>query len=525
MRVTQYIGARYVPLFYVNSDGTTEWREGVEYEALTIVTWNNNSYTSRKPVPVNVGSPSDNPEYWVQTGNYNAQIGIINNKVNYMYPIVEQAEKGFFSATPDQYYQESDGEDWAPAITRALADGAQIMLKDKQYDIYTDIELPTSAYISGSFRNSVLYFHNASFTVRGGRFNDGGTHKAYQTIENVRLIKDDAYPEKPIVDFQCVDYFLLNRCTFAGAGLQILVWEAFDCRLRDCWFSSGGRQAGDLPMCEFRSGNGGDPDLETLATVNNIYFYGCKWEGFVNDACRFTGTNNHFIFFTACKFETNVEAPIAGVVLNNTSHAYFDEMLFAKRLTNSKHYIQCLNNCSDVRIVNAACEYTGTGTYSGYPFIYLENGGQYYIDIRTVNAPESINYETFGMAFGVATIPNQVNVYLNNNGVNTRTPFRKITNYYNSAGVAPDAGTVYQMPDTFSGFFYITVSAASNDPAFIVAQCSNGMYITIERSGNTRTVTKTIPANPGDTLTIRGSGNLQTIEIGRMLLAGGLTHS
>ena len=74
MAVTQYIGARYVPKFYENSDGTEEWRAGVEYEPLTIVTYNGNSYTSKKPVPSNIGNPSANPSYWAATGNYNQQV-------------------------------------------------------------------------------------------------------------------------------------------------------------------------------------------------------------------------------------------------------------------------------------------------------------------------------------------------------------------------------------------------------------------------------------------------------------------
>ena len=82
MAVTQYIGARYVPKFYVNSDGTEEWRTGVEYEPLTIVTYNGNSYTSKKPVPSNIGNPSDNPSYWASTGNYNQQVEAYRQEVN-----------------------------------------------------------------------------------------------------------------------------------------------------------------------------------------------------------------------------------------------------------------------------------------------------------------------------------------------------------------------------------------------------------------------------------------------------------
>lgn len=79
--VTQYIGARYVPKFYENSDGTEEWRAGVEYEPLTIVTYNGNSYTSKKPVPSNIGNPSDNTSYWVSTGNYNQQVEAYRQEV------------------------------------------------------------------------------------------------------------------------------------------------------------------------------------------------------------------------------------------------------------------------------------------------------------------------------------------------------------------------------------------------------------------------------------------------------------
>lgn len=68
MTVTQYIGARYVPLFADPLD----WDIQKEYEPLTIVYWQGNSYTSRQAVPK--GIDVSNEEYWALTGNYNAQI-------------------------------------------------------------------------------------------------------------------------------------------------------------------------------------------------------------------------------------------------------------------------------------------------------------------------------------------------------------------------------------------------------------------------------------------------------------------
>lgn len=72
MAVRQYIGARYVPRFFSDENGSTEWKSGLAYEALTIVTYLGNSYTSKKTVPV--GVEITNTEYWVLTGSYNSQI-------------------------------------------------------------------------------------------------------------------------------------------------------------------------------------------------------------------------------------------------------------------------------------------------------------------------------------------------------------------------------------------------------------------------------------------------------------------
>lgn len=68
MAVTQYVGARYVPLFA----DPLEWANTNTYEPLTIVQHEGNSYTSRQYVPA--GIDISNEDYWALTGNYNAQI-------------------------------------------------------------------------------------------------------------------------------------------------------------------------------------------------------------------------------------------------------------------------------------------------------------------------------------------------------------------------------------------------------------------------------------------------------------------
>lgn len=68
MAVTQYVGARYVPLFA----NPLEWDREKSYEPLTIVYHAGNSYTSRQFVPA--GTDIANEAFWAITGNYNAQV-------------------------------------------------------------------------------------------------------------------------------------------------------------------------------------------------------------------------------------------------------------------------------------------------------------------------------------------------------------------------------------------------------------------------------------------------------------------
>lgn len=69
----QYVGARYVPKIM------GEWDKALQYEALSIVTYKGNSFTSKIPVPNNIEITNEN--YWVNTGNYNEQVTEYENNV------------------------------------------------------------------------------------------------------------------------------------------------------------------------------------------------------------------------------------------------------------------------------------------------------------------------------------------------------------------------------------------------------------------------------------------------------------
>ena len=67
----QYTGSRYVPIFGRVGESSCDWDNTGDYEPLTIVLYQGNSYTSRQFVPA--GADITNTDYWVLTGNFNAQ--------------------------------------------------------------------------------------------------------------------------------------------------------------------------------------------------------------------------------------------------------------------------------------------------------------------------------------------------------------------------------------------------------------------------------------------------------------------
>lgn len=86
--VREYIGARYVPVFA----NPAEWTNTRGYEPLTIVLHEGNSYTSTQYVPT--GIDITNTNYWLETGNWNAQIEAYRKEVLQFDGRITQNEKG-----------------------------------------------------------------------------------------------------------------------------------------------------------------------------------------------------------------------------------------------------------------------------------------------------------------------------------------------------------------------------------------------------------------------------------------------
>jgi hypothetical protein len=73
---TQYIGERYVPIVA----DPVEWNANREYEHLTIVMYNGDSYISKQDVPK--GAQIANTRYWLKTNDFNAQLDQATRQAN-----------------------------------------------------------------------------------------------------------------------------------------------------------------------------------------------------------------------------------------------------------------------------------------------------------------------------------------------------------------------------------------------------------------------------------------------------------
>ena len=114
----QYVGARYVPKIM------GEWNKALQYEALSIVTYMGNSFTSKVPVPTNI--EIDNTDYWINTGNYNTQVENyrketekismkLNTKINFYNNVNEMIndnylKNGDYVKTKGYHVENDDGE-------------------------------------------------------------------------------------------------------------------------------------------------------------------------------------------------------------------------------------------------------------------------------------------------------------------------------------------------------------------------------------------------------------------------------
>lgn len=194
----QYIGARYVPKFFKNPDDlSNDWKSGVMYEALTIVTYNNDSYTSKIPVPDTVGDPASNPQYWACTTKYTAALVALQTTVGNHENRLDHLELLDVFVTPQMFGAVGDGvHDDAQAFIDAINSGFPIFVPHGTYLIGESLVFPDTKFITiiGEDKaDTVLKFEGVAgeylFNI-AGQF--AGEYRKYGRIENMQLVGNDA---------------------------------------------------------------------------------------------------------------------------------------------------------------------------------------------------------------------------------------------------------------------------------------------------------------------------------------------
>lgn len=123
----QYVGARYVPKVM------GEWNKALRYEALSIVTYKGNSFTSKIPVPANIDI--SNGTYWVNTGNYNAQVEAYRTET-------AQVKSDLNNETTNRKNADKDnilwiGDSYSVNYNHKLPNGVRDMLNAKNWYEYS----------------------------------------------------------------------------------------------------------------------------------------------------------------------------------------------------------------------------------------------------------------------------------------------------------------------------------------------------------------------------------------------------
>lgn len=123
----QYVGARYVPKVM------GVWNKALQYEALSIVTYEGNSFTSKIPVPPNIDI--SNGTYWVNTGNYNAQVEAYRTETAQLKTALNNETTNRINADKDNILW--IGDSYSVNYNHKLPNGVRDMLNAKNWYEYS----------------------------------------------------------------------------------------------------------------------------------------------------------------------------------------------------------------------------------------------------------------------------------------------------------------------------------------------------------------------------------------------------
>ena len=301
----QYVGARYVPKIM------GEWNKALQYEALSVVTYMGNSFTSKVAVPANIDIT--NEDYWINTGNYNAQVENyrketekiatrLNSKITFYNNVNEMIndnsiKNGDYVKTKG-YHSENDNGESFYIISETKSD-IYITLNN---GLYANLEINDStirpeqlgAYgdnihdDSEAIQNCINYSSNLKLFIL---FNN----KQYKTTKPLILknycclnggITNDEYMEKSIISNNNTDIFTLES-NVLGVKINNMCFSGN--RISNYLINS----QYDLLWCEIN-----DTGIVNFNSALKINTLGCRfkklWFNKLNSIGTISGSDNVF---------------------------------------------------------------------------------------------------------------------------------------------------------------------------------------------------------------------------------------
>ena len=239
-----YVGHRYVPKIF------GEWDKQNEYEGLSIVTHQGASYTSKKRVPV--GIDILNEEFWVITGNYNAQVDGYRQEVKAFDGRITDNEDKVNNLIDEMFvYNSVENEIYIDSNASYEGDGSKVLPYSKISDGFEHIKKLTDKGAEGKW------------IIRlSGTFNEG-----YRIIdmpnvrETIEIVGDTTVSGEPDTVLSGLDISSVNGLWFEpGGNLSVVIkniifkdYKSYavimkdqgkllvdNCIFNDCYFGVGG---------------------------------------------------------------------------------------------------------------------------------------------------------------------------------------------------------------------------------------------------------------------------------------------
>ena len=290
----QYVGARYVPKIM------GEWNKTLQYEALSVVTYMGNSFTSKVSVPANV--EITNEDYWANTGNYNAQVEEYKNTVLSYKIEMDTFKNNLAIVTPYMFGAKGNGIDDDTEAIRETLKHKNIFIPDGTFLVKTRTD-NTNYNLLVESNTTIVMSDNA--TIKG--IPNNSTHYTILAIRNVKNVT--------IIGGNLIGDKSLNNGEW-GYGINIFASDNVlinNVKISNCLGDSININGNDYP-------SEGAITHSSNVRIINCELFESRRQGISVEACDTCLIDNNYIHHingTNPEYAIDIEKNIENQVLNN----------------------------------------------------------------------------------------------------------------------------------------------------------------------------------------------------------------